>query len=180
MKNRLVTQEDVGVKWLSRDVVITSLVFKIGIFGAVYVLANLRGKGCTEFINYWNLPGGFLDFNETGEEAASRETFEETGYLIPKEDFSLIETSTDPKINKQHVAFRYLAVIESKDTWNYREYEDIDKALANLTGEKDEVANISWIHIDSLNNYNWAFNHKEIILKTYKEHIKYYGSSRNN
>ena len=180
MKNRLVTQEDVGVKWLSRDVVITSLVFKIGIFGAVYVLANLRGKGCPEFVNYWNLPGGFLDFNETGEEAASRETFEETGYLIPKEDFSLIETSTDPKINKQHVAFRYLAVIESKDTWNYREYEDIDKALSNLTGEKDEVANISWIHIDSLNNYNWAFNHKEIILKTYKEYIKYYNINKNN
>ena len=40
MKNRLVTQEDVGVKWLSRDVVITSLVFKIGIFGVVYILAN--------------------------------------------------------------------------------------------------------------------------------------------
>ena len=31
--------------------------------------------------------------------------------------------------------------------------------------EKNEVADVKWIQISDLNNYDWAFNHKEIIAK---------------
>jgi len=33
-------------------------------------------------INWWSLPGGFIEYDESPEKAVKRETFEETGYKI--------------------------------------------------------------------------------------------------
>lgn len=48
------------------------------------VLANQRGPGVARGAGKWNVPSGFLDYGETAEEAAIRETWEETGVSIPK------------------------------------------------------------------------------------------------
>ena len=37
-----------------------------------------------------DLPGGFIDMNETGEEGVSREVWEETGLKVEKSDLSVL------------------------------------------------------------------------------------------
>ena len=39
----------------------------------VYVLANLRGPGTPDYQGYWNMPCGFLERNESGEQGVARE-----------------------------------------------------------------------------------------------------------
>jgi len=62
--------------------------------GAIGFLLEKRninpGKG------KWDFPGGFMDYGETWQQAASRETFEETGIVIEPNHFHLIDVITTP------------------------------------------------------------------------------------
>jgi ADP-ribose pyrophosphatase YjhB (NUDIX family) len=66
-----------------------------------------RGYKTSEEKAKWNLPSGYLNWNESGEEAAARELWEECGIEVNPEDIFEIEHSTNPEENKQNVIFRY-------------------------------------------------------------------------
>lgn len=165
MKNELVETTDGRKVWISRAVAVTGIVFKKDAFGNYYVLANKRGEGAPDFNNMWNLPCGYLDYDEYGVEAVSREVFEETSYSIPPQLYKLHSVVTSPEINKQSVVLRY--VVYPKDTEDL--YFTGMSDVSELKGETNEVAEIDWIKIEDIDLYKWAFDHNNIIKEIYKE-----------
>ena len=163
MKNRLVTTTDGEKLWHSRSVAVVSLVFK-EINNITHILCNKRGKGTPDFQGCWNVPCGYLDWNETGNEAAAREIKEETDYDIDPQLFTLCKVITDPTNDKrQNVTLRY--IITKLDSYNIKVK---DHNIENLKGgEKDEVEAIKWISIKDLDKYKWAFNHDKMIKEMY-------------
>lgn len=143
--------------WYSRSVCAATFLFAKDGLGKWYVLANKRGldeKG------KWNCPAGYLDFNETVIECAIREVYEETGLKISEDVLHLVSINDNPKEAKQNVTFRYVGLLKDN-------VEILSKQLNNENSEKDEVEDIKFIPVDEINNYQWAFNHKELI-ESYK------------
>lgn len=128
----------------------------------IYILVNKRGAKTSEFALKWNLPSGYLNWNESGEEAAIRETIEETGISIPLELVKEIEHSTKPSENRQNVIFRYVAEVPS---------DYMNKELKSQ--DSNEVNSIMWINIKDINTVEWAFNQKETILRLLSKLMKH-------
>lgn len=127
----------------------------------VYVLLNQRGKGTPDWQGYWSAPCGYLDFNETCDEACARELREETGVYIPSQDLTLVTVDSHPEHDKrQNVVFRYGIIIPKEKAESF--------TFTTKESEKDEVADIRWVHLGDMENYNMAFNHFEIIPKVYE------------
>lgn len=142
--------------WDGRYGCVVSMVFSGDQDGTIYVLANKRGVGCPKEVGKWNMPCGFIDAG-TGEENASREVFEETGILIPPEEFKQLGAKVDDK--DRNITVRYIAGVEGLPA---------PAAVNELTGEPNEVEEIKWIPLHEIPKYEWAFDHDEIILDMVK------------
>ena len=91
-----------------------------------------------------------MDFDETLSEAASREVFEETGYVINPNYLQMIGISDNPKkSNRQNVSVKFV----------YTTTKMPNKNIVHDGGEVNEVDEVKWIDINELNNYQWAFEH---------------------
>ncbi len=95
--------------------------------------------------NQWAIPGGFVDMDETLEEAVLRELEEETGIRLDKMEqlhaFSAIER--DPRHRTVSVAFTGIIVARQQATGG------------------DDAAEAKWFSTDRLPEL--AFDHQEII-----------------
>lgn len=143
--------------WVSRSIAVLGCVFTF-INGKWCVLANKRGKGTPDFQGMWNMPCGYLDFDETILQAVVREVYEETGLKINPEFMHFWKFNDSPDSNMQNVTFRYFTIINI----NNPDYTGIG-TNNNRGGEENEVEDVKWISLDSIDNYEWAFNHNEII-----------------
>lgn len=142
--------------WYSRSLAVSLLAHSM-FDGKIRVLANKRGEGAEFNKHLWNLPGGFVDFNETAEEAACRETLEETGYIINPKDISLFDLDTNPKNS-----WRQTMVAKFNIALEHTPEHDVNFRLANTNGEVEDV---EWIALDEIDNYNWVRGQKEYIKK---------------
>ena len=147
-------QKDGKTYWYSRAIVCVSAVFCKDKNLNTYVLANQRGTATDKEVGKWNLPVGFLDFNETCAQCASREIFEETGVKVDSKKLKLKNINSKPDSGSQDVGFRYYTVLPGTID-NY--------PLSTKNMEKNEVVVAKWINIEELDNYTWAWNHRDLI-----------------
>lgn len=137
--------------WFSRSVAVATAVL-IQDEGQWYVLANERGQGTPDYQGYWNLPCGYLDYNETVEQAAMREVYEETG--IKCQNIKNIGHSSSPNENRQNVCFFFISFLNGS-------ISDYNFSKDNM--EEGEVGGIKWVPIDQADDVMWAFDHDELI-----------------
>lgn len=166
MKNfKITSKEDNKKYWISRSCAVATFVFVFD--NSIHkwcVLANKRGSGTPDFQGYWNCPCGYIDYDETGEEAAVREVFEETGYKISSSDLTLYDVNTDPNDSiAQNITLRYYIFLHS--------IPDFEKN--HNGGELNEVEEVTLIPVDDIFNekYKWAFNHNILINDIFKREI---------
>ncbi len=102
------------------------------------------------FKDQWALPGGFVDMNETLEQAAARELAEETGLasINLKQFKAYSEPGRDPRGHTISVVFTGLLINNSK------------------VKAGDDAKNANWFNINKLPAL--AFDHSQIISEASK------------
>jgi 8-oxo-dGTP diphosphatase len=140
--------------WYSR-----SLACNIGVFrinnDEYEVLACKRGQGCEFNKGLWNIPGGFIDFNENAAQCAVRELFEETGIKISEKKVKFYKLSTNPRGVRQTMNASHYAFFDKEETLNW--------VFTTEFSENEETEEIKWIPMSELKNYKWTNNQTSLI-----------------
>ncbi len=155
MQNYQIEGKDGKMYWVHRAIAVSAFVFKVDEENNFFVLANKRGKGTPDFQGLWNVPCGYLDFDETLAQACVREVKEECGLTLLEDRFIQFAISDKPKANLQNVTIRHFAVLN--------EGSDNTDIKVGTEGEEDEVEEVAWIPVDEIGKYRWAFNHDKVI-----------------
>lgn len=131
----------------------------------IYVLVEKRSSIMDE-AEKWCVPCGYLDWNESGWDAAVREVYEETSlyiskfdrYLITNNDKKPFEVITDPSHYKQHIVLEYCIIFDFGS-------HNANFPIEVLDYKNKEVAEIKWLLIEDVlkPEYIWAFGHSDHI-----------------
>lgn len=154
--NELVKTADGRSLWISRSVAVAVCVILVKKKEA-FVLVNQRGPGVPDYSGYWNMPCGYLDFDETAGEASIREVWEECGVDVPSllplskvsyfdEPWSVASGTSNPK---QNVTLHHGLLA----------YVDTLPALSPEHNEPNETSDIRWLPLSELHSLEFAFNH---------------------
>ena len=136
-----------------RFVAVSGFVYAI-VNGKYSILANLRGTGTPDYQGCWNAVCGFLERYENSKEGIAREILEECGFQIDVDDLKIVHIETEPEeCNNGNVTIRHRAFLD----------KIIPQYVEKEGGEENEVENVKWIPIDDIDNYKWAFNHRQTI-----------------
>ncbi len=161
-KNFEITSAEDGNKyWISRSMAVCAIVIVYDENEIPHLLINKRGPGTPDYQGCWNIPCGYLDWDETTSEACTREILEECKiYIEPSiwKQYGEIEDSINS--NRQNVTIRKIVRLN---------WDDYCTALRNgiemnSEGEENEVDAIKLMPLSAYNiiNTNWAFNHKQL------------------
>lgn len=148
--------------WYSR-----SLACNIGVFrinnDEYEVLACKRGQGCEFNKGLWNIPGGFIDFNENAAQCAVRELFEETGVKISEKKVTFYRLATKPGGARQTMNASHYAFFDKEETLNW--------VFTSEFSENGETEEIKWIPMSELKKYKWMHN-QTLLINSMCEKIK--------
>jgi len=114
--NKCYKTED-GEIWASRSVAVVGVVF-VDTKEDLYVLLTKRSSDMSDFPNRWCLPCGYLDYNETLEQATVREICEETSLNIYDLKnvfkFPCCNIDSDTNANRQNVSVTSIFYINTR------------------------------------------------------------------
>lgn len=97
---------------------------------------------------WWDIPGGYLDWDETLEEGTTRELKEETGLDADPNSFKLVGTYSNPKnkVGNQVVEIYFISKVFSGE----------------IKEEEGEVVEAKWFDLNELPE-NVAFDHINVL-----------------
>ncbi len=174
MKNFKVTaKEDNKEYWISRAIAVTGCIICRSRFTEepVYLISK-RGSGCPDHIGEWQFNCGYLDWDETLDQAVKRELYEELGLrldTLPVFDLTQYQIISDPTRDaRQNVSVRYKIEVALENIVELINAGTINPDTQSRGGEANEIADIALIHFDERHNYDWAFNHKELLEDIHK------------
>ena len=151
-QNTMIKDESGKAHWISRSVVVVCLV----IWKDKFLIVR-RGNHVIQ-TGKWCLPCGYLDYNESVEECAIREIWEESGIDVRNYEHDLkldyINSKPDHTRN-QDIGFHFIVDIKSESE------PKIDMSVI----DENETTDVKWIGFEELNNFIFAFNHDKKILK---------------
>ena len=171
-------QGNIGLDyWISRAPAVVGIIFAFGVEGSPYVLVIKRSKKMREEPNKYGAPSGYMDWDETGYEAITREIYEETSMYLPDyEPFLIFNNNeqpffvqTDPKKDRnQNISLTYIMVYDFKDSPDF-----FPKEIEIHTDF--ETSKVEWLSLSYFYNSNreWAFHHDERI----KSALKYFNQN---
>ena len=166
---KITAKEDNKEYWISRAVAVVGVVVGMRNGNISSFLVSQRGPGCPDFVGSWACTCGYLDWDETAEEGVVRELYEELGIEVPISNVNLWKVVTDPKRDaRQNVILRFIIPIEQD---KLDEVVEISKKAIidseSRGGESGEVSDIRLVSVTDIPNYEWAFNHDDVILEAY-------------
>ena len=91
---------------------------------------------------FWSTPGGHLDFGETPDVCARRETLEETGIVVPHVDFLGITSEVRNDVERHYVTIWMTGVAEPGEA---------------RVGDADEIAEVGWFAPNALPEPRFIF-----------------------
>lgn len=158
--------------WISRAPAVVGIIFAFGVPEGNRVLVIRRSKRMRVEPLKFGAPSGYLDWDESGFDAMTREVFEETSMYLPDYDPFLVfdndkqpfYVQTDPEKDKlQNVSLSYVLAYDFTNDPDFFP-EEIEK---HKNSETDEVL---WLRFSDFYNayYDWAFNHDERIKMALK------------
>lgn len=158
----------------SRSVAVVALVVLINRYG-IYILLAKRGDKAADERGKWNMPCGYLDWDETSQEAVYRELWEETGFdvreyvnntnarFLYNSDQPYLVT-TKPTANRQNVSLYHAIIIENTA---------VNQPTVHVNNaDEGEVSEVQWVPLNTIGSFLFeneiAFNHKTQIVNGLK------------
>jgi len=122
----------------------------VGVFvvnnGKILFLKRAENRGPEyRFQGYWCIPGGHVDIGETVEQAAVRETKEETGLTVKKLKFLFYTDEILPDRNWWAVAHKFIAFTDETD----------------VKIQEDEISEYKWVTVEEALKEKLAFETKK-------------------
>lgn len=148
--------------WYSRSLACNIIIFRKTINDEWEILACKRGKGCEFNKGLWNVPGGFIDFNEDAASCALRELKEETGVVIDPIEVFFNRLDTEPHGVRQTMVASHYARFVEEDTYDWK--------FSTEFSEPGEIEEIKWVPLKDLHEYKWTRGQFEMIETTFAIH----------
>ena len=157
--NKCIKDENGNDVWISRSNVVIPVVFKMNEeTGDIFTLVEKRGSAVSH-TGEWCCPCGYIDWDETLEEACHREVKEETGLDLDMDKIVFVNVDTNMHIKNQTIDHWYMCWADEKDF-------DLSKVET-----KDEILDLKWLKVAKV-ELKRKLLFKNLYMTIYKKTIK--------
>lgn len=146
------------ILWHSRSMAVTCIVTT----GDGHFLMEKRGPGCPDNIGKYVFPCGYLGWDETLEQAAIREVYEETGLRLESAEFIGYEDKVTA--DRQNVTFRFISKVPLETLRQGLKEGTINPETHTRGGEEWECESLHLVSLEWIREHKdeIAFGHEEL------------------